>query len=403
MIEPRSSSARWWRATRRLVSITTFAVLPVLAVGLTLRLGISDESLAYDFRHELYPQAELLLNGENPYPPEGFDPTFGANLIWPPLAAFAVMPLTLLPLAHASVVFALLGLACFAVALWVVGVRDWRVYGIAALWPQVVSEMQLSHLTPVIALLIAGIWRTRSSTLGSGLLLGVAVALKFFAWPLAVWSTAIGRVRAAIVAGVIALASLALVLPYTNLGEYLVSVVRVGRGFDQASYTLFGLVTQAGAPEISATLATAVVGCGLLLATWRYQSFTLAVAAALVLSPVVWLDYFALAAIPLALARPRLSVAWFVPLATWDLEGAGLMIGDAPSTARLLAVFLVVFAVAFHTERSPTGFGPELPTDSAACTAADARSARGRRPRRAEASLAERQQRRLLRSASGRW
>ncbi len=52
------------------------------------------------------------------------------------------------------------------------------------------------------------------------------------------------------------------------------------------------------------------VGLALLAGVWRYRSFALAIAASLVLSPIVWLDYFALAAVPLAIARPRLSWIW---------------------------------------------------------------------------------------------
>ena len=44
----------------------------------------------------------------------------------------------------------------------------------------------------------------------------------------------------------------------------------------------------------------------LLVLCWRRASLALAVAAALVLSPIVWIDYFALAAVPLAVVRPRL-------------------------------------------------------------------------------------------------
>jgi hypothetical protein len=80
------------------------------------------------------------------------------------------------------------------------------------------------------------------------------------------------------------------------------------------------------------------------------RSFTLAIAAALTISPIVWLDYFALAAVPLAIARPRLSWVWFLPLATWGLRGAGLNIGDPWDIARLLIVFAIVLGVAFRDE-----------------------------------------------------
>ena len=65
------------------------------------------------------------------------------------------------------------------------------------------------------------------------------------------------------------------------------------------------------------------------------------------LSPIVWLDYFALAALPLALARPRLSAIWFLPIATWGMEGAGVGIGDVSDIARLLVIYGLVFWVAF--------------------------------------------------------
>ena len=58
---------------------------------------------------------------------------------------------------------------------------------------------------------------------------------------------------------------------------------------------------------------TFALGLVLLVLTWRRASFVLAIAAALVLSPIVWFDFYALAAIPLAIARPRLSLALVPP------------------------------------------------------------------------------------------
>ena len=96
--------------------------------------------------------------------------------------------------------------------------------------------------------------------------------------------------------------------------------------------------------------ATVAATAGLAVATWRRRSFSLAIATALVASPIVWLDYFALTAVPLAIARPRLSWIWFVPLATVGLEGAGLAIGDGVGTTRALVAFSVVLAVAYRHE-----------------------------------------------------
>jgi hypothetical protein len=141
-----------------------------------------------------------------------------------------------------------------------------------------------------------------------------------------------------------------LLLPTTPIHDYLRSLVQLGRAFDQDSYTLFGLLVQSGASETAGRAAALAAGAILLAATWRYRSFTLAIAAALTLSPIVWLDYFALALVPVAISRPKLSALWFLPLATWGLRGAGMGIGDAWDIARLLVVFAVVFGFAFASE-----------------------------------------------------
>jgi hypothetical protein len=337
-------------ALRRICAVVAFGVLPAVTLVAMFAIGLGDGSLADDFHHEIYPQAEEMLAGRNPYPPPDFDPTVAHNFIWPPFVAYVLSPLTFLPPGAADLVMVVLGLACFALALWLVGVRDWRVYGVVALWPQVAGEMRVSHLTAPLCLLVALAWRSRDSRVASGIPVGIATAAKFFVWPVGVWLLSRRRPVAALVAACIAAASLLLVLPFTALEDYLRALLQLGRGFDQDSYTLFGLLVQSGASETAGRMAMFAAGAILLAATWRYRSLTLAIAAALTLSPIVWLDYFALAAVPLALARPRLSLVWFLPLATWGLRGAGLGIGDASEIARLLVVFVIVFAVAFHGE-----------------------------------------------------
>lgn len=341
-------------ALRRVGTIFVLGVLPVAALVTMFVVGWQGGPLSGDFHHELYPEAKLLLHGHNPFPSPD-DEIGGANLVWPPVAAYLVSPLTLLPASVADVVMVILGLACFAVSLWLVGVRDWRIYGVVALWPQFVGEMRVSHLTPVIMLLVAAAWRWRDTRGAPGVLIGLAVAIKFFVWPVGLWLTATRRVADAAIAAAVAAFSLLLVLPFTGLHDYVDSLTRLGRVFDQDSYNVYGLLVQAGASDLVARVAMLVVGGLLLGATWRYRSLALALAAAFALSPIVWLDYFTLAALPLALARPRLSAIWFVPLLTWGAEGAGIGIGDVRTDVRVLVVFCVVLAVAFRGEPRDAG------------------------------------------------
>jgi hypothetical protein len=141
-----------------------------------------------------------MLAGRNPYPVPGFDPVAGRNFIWPPFVEFAVSPLTLVPVQVANVVMVVVGLACFALALWLVGLSDWRVYGAVALWPQVAGEMRVSHLTAPLCLFVALAWRSRDARATAGVWVGIATAAKYFVWPVGVWLASCRRPRAVLTA-----------------------------------------------------------------------------------------------------------------------------------------------------------------------------------------------------------
>jgi hypothetical protein len=47
------------------------------------------------------------------------------------------------------------------------------------------------------------------------------------------------------------------------------------------------------------------------------RAFTLAIVAALLFSPIVWVHYFLLLVAPVAIASPTLGVGWLAPLALW--------------------------------------------------------------------------------------
>ena len=337
-LSPNSGGVRV--ALRRLAPIVLFLVLPVTVVTTMFVIGLVTGPLAHDFKNELYPQADELLAGRNPWP----------AALWPPLAAVVAMPFTILPPTAANVAIGLVGLACMAAALWLVGMRDWRVYGVVGLWPSVLGDIRIAHLTPLLCLLVAVTWRYRDRPLPAGLGLGVAGGVKFFLWPLGVWLIATGRVRAAGIAAVVAVGSVLLVAPFAPLDDYVRTLREVGRTFDQDSYSTFGLLTQLGAGDTAARLVTFALGAVLLALTWRRASFTLAIAAALVLSPIVWFDFYALAAIPLAIARPRLSLVWFLPLLTWGLPSSGIAADPVWGVARVLLVFGAVLLVAARAE-----------------------------------------------------
>jgi hypothetical protein len=218
----------------------------------------------------------------------------------------------------------------------------------------VLGDIRIAHLTPLLCLLAALVWRYRDRPLASGAALGLAGGLKFLLWPLGVWLLATGRVRAAVVAAAVAVGSLLLVVPFAPLDDYLRTVRDVADRFDQDSYSTYGLLLRLDASNVVAHAVTYALGALLLLLTWRRRSFALAIAAALVLSPIVWLDFYALAAIPLAIARPRLSWVWFLPLVTWGMPSSGIDADPVSGVGRVMVVFAILLWVAAKNEFAST-------------------------------------------------
>ena len=335
-------------ALHRITPVLLLGVIPLLSVVIALITYSCSNSVALDFHHELYPEAKLILRGHNPYPPADADLSDGSNNIWPIATVIPIVPLTLLRPSVADWTMTALVLASLVAALWVVGVRDWRVYGISLLWPPVISAYQTANATLPLCLLCALAWRYRDRRWMPGLVIGAALAVKLFLWPLVLWLAAIRQWRSSLFSVAVAGASLLLLLPFTPIGAYVDLLRNLSDTFDDQSYTIFALLLDAGAPSPLARALTFAVGGTLLALCWRRRSFTLAIGAALVLSPIVWLHFFALLVVPLAIARSRFSSAWLLALPLWLVPGTGN--GDPWQTALTLVVLLAVLLVCVRGE-----------------------------------------------------
>jgi hypothetical protein len=308
-------------AVVRVVEISVLGALPLIALAIGLSTFASQNRVALDFHHELYPEAKLVVNGDDPYPPPDADLSDGTNTIWPIAAVLPVVPLTALTAGAADWVATAIVLASLVAALWLLEVRDWRIYGITLLWPPVIDAYQTANATLPLALLIALTWRYRDRRLVAGASLGAALAAKFFLWPVAVWLLATGRRWAAAIAVGAGAASLLLLLPFIGLLDYARLIRNLSDTFDGLSYTPYALLVDLGAPSGASRALTFLLGAAMLALAWRRRSLGLAIGAALVLSPIVWRHFFALLVVPLAIARPRLDPVWAVPLAFWLVPG----------------------------------------------------------------------------------
>lgn len=317
-------------------------------MALALAAYAGDDRLALDFHNEVYRQAEAVVDGRDVYETPDADLSDRSNAVWPMAAVLPIVPLTVLPPELADWLVTAAVLAALAGALWLLDVRDWRVYGVVLLWPAVVEAVQTANASLPLTLLVAAMWRWRGRAPAAGLALGYGIAVKLFLWPLAVWLALIGRRRAATIAAAAAAASLLLLLPFTALHDYVRLLRNLGATFEHDAYTPFALLADLGVPDIAARIATGLLGLALLVLAWRRRSLGLALAAALVLSPIVWRHFFVLLLVPLALSRPRFDAVWLIPVGMWI--GDGTLNGALWQTAGVLGLAALTLALC---ERRP--------------------------------------------------
>jgi hypothetical protein len=143
-------------------------------------------------------------------------------------------------------------------------------------------------------------------------------------------------------------------ISFAGLSEYpeLLRTLTAVLGSD--SYTVFAVASDLGLGERPARVLGALVATAVLAASvWLgrrgddARSFVLAVLATLLFSPLVWVHYFALLLVPIALVHRRLSPLWLLPLAFWACaQGTGN--GTTAGTALALLTALAVSALALR-------------------------------------------------------
>jgi Glycosyltransferase family 87 len=351
----------------RLLYAAGLAPLVLLAVVslITFVDGLDPGSLAFDFRGAYLEAARDVVDGVSPYP-EVDGPALESQTayVYPPFLAFLVVPFTMLPETVAALLAAGLAAALLVGALRIVGVRDWRCYGAMLLWAPTVNAVHMASASALLAFAAALAWRYRSSTWPLGLSLGLAIATKVILWPLLVWSVASRRLRATALAAAVSigvtLAAWA-ALSFDGLERYPDMMRRLTELEAEHSYSLVGAGAALGLGDTAARVIALGVGLALLVAcvvaarrAADLRAFTLALAASLALSPIVWLHYFVLLLVPLAVARPRFSAVWLLPLLLWltPLNGNGEAI--QPLLPTLVAAALVAL-VLFGSDRERDG------------------------------------------------
>ena len=322
--------------------------------------------IAFAFWHELHARdalqdfgifrraARLVMDGTSPYAAPNAHALAGFDkFVYPPAAAVLFAPLAEIPVGAARVVMLAGGLLCVLGALRLLGVADWRCYGVASMSAPVVNSLALGALSSFLFLGAAIVWRYRDRPALAGTAAALTALLKVFLWPLAVWLAATRRTGAFVrcmLAGLVLLVGGWALIDFAGLTTY-PRMLRVLTDLEGGvSYGPLALLhvsdrTRSVLSILVALLVVVAVVVAARTVDGDRRSFAIAIVGALVATPILWLHYLVLLFIPLALYRPRLSPLWFAPLALWAVPSTN----SHGVTWHILLALTVIAAVTLGT------------------------------------------------------
>jgi alpha-1,2-mannosyltransferase len=312
------------------LEVLVFVGLPV-ACASVLAYALLKAPALFDFR--TFWQSGLdVLHGRSPYPlslPTSATAGSFRPFVYPAPAAAVMVPFALLPWPVAAILWVGLGFTALLGSLWLLEVRDWRVYGAVFVWPAVWSAIGNGSATLLLVFACAALWKFRSRPYVAGGLVALLVIFKLYLWPLAVWLLATRRIRATLLSAAttwVAVVGGWALIGFAGLAEYPRLLDRLTALVAGESYSPYAFARSLGAGTGGARLTMIALGAVLLVAVVaagrRHErgdelAFMLAVAASLALTPIVWPHYFALLVVVVAIASRELDAGWLLPIPAW--------------------------------------------------------------------------------------
>jgi hypothetical protein len=313
------------RARPKPLDVGLYAEVPLLALGFvvwnTVQQGWTHGWLG-DFRI-FRAAAHALVHGHSPYVQPTVHHLAGdQRFVYPAPVGLLFAPFNLLGPTASSLVYLFLSAAAVVVAVRLLGVTDWRIAGIALIGGGVYDAFVNGAVGPFLLLLLAAAWHYRDRRV-SGVLLALAAAAKLFLWPVLLWPVIARRPRVAMAgaATLAAIVGLWALLDLRGLTEYATTLRVLDHLEAPQSYSPVAFAFALGAPSwLAHVIPVALAAVGV---AWLFRQrddrriLSGAVILALIVTPILWLHYLALLVVPLALAWPRLSPAWALPVALW--------------------------------------------------------------------------------------
>jgi alpha-1,2-mannosyltransferase len=336
-------------------SMLMLVVLPVLMTAVCFLVVVTNERYGSDFA-TFYDSGRAVLHGHSPYPALASLPhaagKFFAPFVYPPVAAFSMIPLAVLPFPAAAILFFLLNLGAVVLALRLLGVRDWRCYTVTVASLPVYAGLGIGTISPLLLLGVAAAWRYRDRAVAVGLLVAYVMTAKLFLWPIWIWLVRTRRYAAAAIAagsaGAAILVSWAL-LGFQGMLDYPRLLARLTELEGPHSYSLYSLARSVGVDAASsqklvyaATLCAVVAA--LVFVKGDREWLVAAIGIALLATPILWPHYLMLLFVPVALTQRRFSLVWIAMLALW-LDPDGWSWGNPARIAPVLLFVALIVAI----------------------------------------------------------
>jgi alpha-1,2-mannosyltransferase len=359
-MESAADAGTSWSAPSRGRPRISTILLVFFAVAITLAavaMSLGSDLLAWDVRFAYLPAADSVLHGHSPYPALD-DPILvdQKGYVYPPQLLLVLVPLTQLPIDLVALVVSAVLIALLLATLHLLGVRDVRCYAAALLWMPSMSGLLLGNLSIPLAFAVAVAWRYRDSLWAPSWALALAISSKLLMWPMLVWTLATRRYRTTglvVILGVAVTLLAWAIIGFDGLGGYPDLLRRLSDIQAHRSYSLVGMASTLGLGETVGQVLTLAVGGALLVGCVvfarredDFRSFTCALVATLALSPIVWLHYLVVLVVPVAIARPRFSAIWLLPVLLWVSPRPGYAEGVLTFVPAIGAAILVAVLLA---------------------------------------------------------
>jgi alpha-1,2-mannosyltransferase len=338
----------------RFFELLLLGAAPLLLIGACLGDATAAGPQHSDF-WTFWSAGRDVLHGHSPYPalqslPHAASRMF-APFVYPPVTAFSMVPLALLPYGVAKVIYLALSVAAIAFSLRLLGVRDWRCYGAVFACGPVYAAVGLGAVGPFLMLGVALAWRCRDRALVVGLAVAYLISAKLFLWPLWFWLVRTRRYRAAAVAagaGIGAVLASWAAIGFAGLREYPQLLGRLSELVGPHSYSVYAFERSLGVGSVDAERSLyvlAFVALALVAVFVRddRRVFVAVIAVSLFATPILWPHYLVLLVVPIALAARRFSPLWLAPTVLW-VDASAWNTGTAWIGSLLVLVTVIAVA-----------------------------------------------------------